>query len=276
MKHDLSQLPTDAAVSAVLAESCAEPIMIAGIPHLVRSDDQTIEDFEKVLPAPTRLRQVVTLGTPAALTAYVRLFGDKARSILYAHKNSASFDAVLDYHVGADAPSWNAHRAKLTLVHTQPWKDWTGANKRAMNQTEFAQFIEDHIPDIVEPDGGKLLELTRSFEATKAVTFQSSQRIADGSVQFQYSEDVQGSPKAGQMKMPPEIKLALQPFEGSNRYAVLGRLRYRIGEGGKLALWYDLLRAQDVLDVAFADVLAAITNDTAGSVRAVLEGTVAG
>ncbi len=275
MNPNLTELKSEAAVGAMLATDAANPIMINGIPHVLRSEGQELDDLEELLAAPTRLKQVAQLGTPAALVAYVTLFADKARSIIFANAASHSFDAVLDYHAKPDAPSWNAHRAKLTLIHTQAWKDWSGANKRAMNQADFAQFLEDHIPDIGTPSGASLVELARNFEATKAVTFQSSQRVTDGSVQFTYNEDVQGSPKAGSMKMPPEILLVVSVFEGSPVSMVKARLRYRIGEGGKLALWFDLLGMQNIVDEAFKSVLAKVTMDTADSVRAVLEGSVA-
>jgi uncharacterized protein YfdQ (DUF2303 family) len=272
---DINEVSTEAVAVAELVRLGARPFDISGTPHVLVPEGVTLEDCAAFLPAPTRLQQIVQTADAAAFIGYVGQFGDKARSVVFATRRPAGFSAVLDYHAASNLPSWNAHRVNFVPLQTPSWADWNGANKRRFNQADFAQFIEDHIPDIAEPAGAKLLELARNFEATKAVTFQSQQRVADGSVQFTYNEDVQGTPRSAAMKVPTEITLALAPFEGSKAYKVTARLRYRIGEGGKLELWYDLLRVVDVLDAAFNDVLDDIKKGTADSVRMVLLGSIA-
>ncbi len=185
---------------------------------------------------------------------------------------AATFQAVLDYHTDPATPSWNTHRALCALVKTVAWTEWAALNKKVCTQAEFATFLEDHIPDIASPAGATLVELARNFEAAKDVTFQSSQRASDGSITFAYNETVKENVRGATMKVPAEFVLGLAPFEGSPKYQVTARLRYRIADGGKLTLWYDLLRVQDVLDAAFNDVLADVVKATAPAVRGVLLG----
>jgi hypothetical protein len=91
-------------------------------------------------------------------------------------------------------------------------------------------------------------------------------------VVFAYNEVVQGggTGRGGQMTMPATVKLALMPFDGGQVFPVTARMRWRLESGGKLALWYDLLRLEDILDMAFEDERQVIKNGTVGSVRAVL------
>jgi hypothetical protein len=209
-----------------------------------------VKDLSHLLPSPARLEQKVTLDTPAAFAS--RPFWTITRS--------------------RTLRAGTSHRAHLVLLNTVAWQEWTRANRQAMSQADFAQFIEDHIPDIAVPAGAELLEVARNFEARKGVDFKSVQRVSDGSVQFSYNEDVQGTSRAGSMKVPNEFILGIAPFEGTPKYQVLARLRYRIEAGGKLMLWFDLLRLQDVLDAAFAAVETEIRAALDGTVRAVVCG----
>lgn len=267
---------TAAAIAAGAALSPIKPevVEVHGQPVIFVPTGLTLQNLSDYLPAPPKLHQAVTLVTPQSFCDYVNLFGQPTRSLIFATPRRATFVAVLDYHESPSQPSWNNHAAVLTLQPTLAWKEWSGQNNKPMSQADFAQFLEDHIPDIAEPAGGLLLEVARNFEAKKSVAFQSIQRVSDGSVQFSFNEDVQGTPKAGALKVPTEFTLGIAPFEGTEIAAVTARLRYRIGEGGKLSIWYSLIREQDVLDRAFDRVCDVVTTGTAASVRAVVLGSI--
>ncbi len=268
-----SETETAAAFAAGVIVGACKPFDVGGRPLTIVPDGLTVKNLEEHLKAPARLNKRVTLGTPDSFAAYVKLFADPARSLVFADKKAGTFTAVLDYHAAPDAPSWCEHAAGLVLIPTLAWAEWTAANKQAMTQAEFATFVEDHIPDIVSPDGAALLELALNFEATKAGKFGSAMRQSDGSVDFSYSEEVVGqNAKAGKVKAPTTFVLALAPFEGTPVRQVTARFRYRIAEGGKLALWFDLLRVQEVRDLAFAEVAAKLATDLSGVVRGQVEG----
>lgn len=272
----INEAPTNAAaaIAAGLAMAAAEFHEVGAVPVVVLPEDREVSSLEEYLPAPARLRQSVALSTPQDLAAYVNLFGHKGRTMIFADRAGGRVTAILDYHTSATEPSWNAHRAGCVLEHPPAFKDWTARNGKPATQAEFAQFLEDHIPDIVTPDGATLLEVCRNFEAKKAVTFQSSQRVADGSVQFTFNEDVQGAARGGALKVPTEFVVLLAPYEGVVPRPVTARLRYRIGDGGKLAIWFDLVRLQDVVVTAFDEVVALVREQTAGAARAVVLGSI--
>jgi uncharacterized protein YfdQ (DUF2303 family) len=107
-----------------------------------------------------------------------------------------------------------------------------------------------------------MLELAKSFQATKGVTFRSDKRLDNGQVQVLYEETIEAKAgQRGEMTVPPVFVLALQPFEGSDTYRVQARLRYRISDG-TLTIGYVLDRPEDVIRAAFDDVLAEIETTT--------------
>jgi uncharacterized protein YfdQ (DUF2303 family) len=198
--------------------------------------------------------------------------------MIFADRDAKSFTAFLDYHeasaTGAHVPARLAHVATLPLKHPIAWAEWLSKNLTKFTQETFAQFIEDHLPEIAQPAGATLLELVRNFEAKKDVNYQSSIRANDGNVQFSYNEIVQGNSRAGTMTMPAELILVLSPFEGSAEFPVTARMRWRLETGGKLSLWYDLLRIENVVDLAFAETRDNIKNGTVSVCRAIISGAV--
>jgi uncharacterized protein YfdQ (DUF2303 family) len=170
---------------------------------------------------------------------------------------------VLNDDSAANGPGWGDHRVTYTCPHTTEWRTWIGANKKPMNQVDFAQFIEDNLPDIVE--GALLLEVSRTLEAKKKVNFASGIRLSDGQNQFTYEEQIEGTAGKGQFKVPETFALGLSVFEGGDKYAVEARLRYRINEG-KLALWYDLTRPHKIVEDAVKGVWKSIEEGTGSTI----------
>lgn len=232
------------------------------------------KDLSNLLPHPMRLTQTIALHTPGSFGDYVNLFGDKTRTLIVANRDTNVLTALLDYHADPKAPSWVGHKATCELETTQPWDEWVEKHDKPMNQADFAQFLEDHLPEIASPDGALLVEIARTFEAKKNVSFKSHVRATDGSVNFAYEEDVQGTAKASQVKIPTSFTLVLTPYYGSKQAQLEARLRYRIGSGGALALTFQLIRHEDVLEAAFLDVVEAVKAATVEHVRAVVIGQV--
>ncbi|MYE01162.1 MAG: DUF2303 family protein [Alphaproteobacteria bacterium] len=136
---------------------------------------------------------------------------------------------------------------------------WTEADGNAMSQTDFSRFLEENVKDIREPAGADVLEVARELEVQKKVHFNSTIRLSDGARTFGYSEDVAGSTRQGQMKIPEAFQLGIPVFRGGELYAITARLRYRI-DGGNLALWYDLLNPHEIERDAFGTIVEDIDN----------------
>jgi uncharacterized protein YfdQ (DUF2303 family) len=205
---------------------------------------------------PPRKQGATTVRDFASFTAYWEKHADDDSEV-YADADRLTVTAVLDAHQ-ADAARWSGHRLHLALRETEAWKQWTARDGKLMDQETFAEFLEDHLPELLEPSSAEMLEIAQSFQATSKVEFQSAQRLNSGQRQFQYVET--GTAKAGQkgqLAVPETFTIGLVPFDGSEGYKLTARLRYRIGANG-LQLGYKLERPDDIRRTAFADVVKAI------------------
>lgn len=191
----------------------------------------------------------------------------KTRSVLYASLHPASFTAVLNDHqekpaaqsndaidAGAD---WRDHRVIFALTHSKEWDLWFSGQKKDMAQEDFAFFIENNMPDFKDPEGARMLEIALNFRVKNNVAFRSALKLQDGSVDLQYTEQVEGGAgRTGNTKVPETFKIEIPVWAGldAKAYVVEARLRYRVGNG-VLAIRYELVRSHKVVEKAFGDVL---------------------
>lgn len=228
-------------------------------PYVLVPEGYRYEGKEEILAAPLRKRGATTLHDAVSFIAVVNdQKGDATR--LYSTINPPTFQAVFNDHA-ADA-GWRDHAARYNAPLSPEWKTWNGMTGRHQNQTDFAQFIETNLPDIAEPVGAVVLEVARTLEAKKKVNFASSVRLSDGSTQFTYEEDVQGSAQKGQMQVPEVFVLAIPVFENGELWKVEAQLRYRIADGGKLTIWYELVRPHKVIEAAVKELRTTIATET--------------
>lgn len=185
---------------------------------------------------------------------------------LYGDQDSARIVAVLNDHEGAQA-GWCDHRLILQLRPSPQWVTWVTHSGRMMSQKEFADLVEDAMADILEPDAATLMEVVQHFHASTHRQFQSGHRVASGQTQLSYVEETRatagsGSPgQAGNLEIPTEIALGLEPFRGCGAYKVRARFRYRI-TGGQLQLGYRLTDPDRVVEKAFDQVCDAVKTAT--------------
>lgn len=234
-------------------------------PYAVIPSDCKIEDLSKFVynehrERPERARGTAKVLDGASFCEYFTLFRD-ANSRVFADETRGVLLAVLDHHesrggAGSD-PRWGQHRIELTMRASKEWQIWTGQDGKKQTQVEFAEFIEDNAPDIIQPPAAAMLEVARDLSAKTDVDFGSAIRLSDGSVQFKYSEQVRATVGAGQIQVPDQFDIAIPIYIGTERVRLTARLRYRIN-GGKLTFWYNLLRAEAAAREAFDAVRAAI------------------
>ncbi|MGW0131934.1 YfdQ family protein [Streptomyces sp. NPDC003299] len=205
---------------------------------------------------PPRKAGTTTVRDAQSFLAYWTKHADD-NSEVYADSDRLTVTAVLDAHTAGQA-RWSGHRLHLALRETTAWKQWLRLDGELMDQEAFAEFLEDHLPELLEPSAADMLEIAQSFQAASKVDFQSASRLASGQRQFQYVETTQAKAgQKGQLTVPEQFVVGLVPFEGSDGYRLTARLRYRIGQQG-LRLGYKLERPDDIRKTAFADVVNAI------------------
>lgn len=197
-----------------------------------------------------------TVRDAASFLAYYGKHHD-ADTEVYSDVEKLSVTAVLDAHQAATA-RFGAHRLVLSLRRTKAWEEWLALDAKLVDQDRFANFLEDHLPNLVEPDAATMLEIAQSIKATTKAEFQSSSRLQSGERKFAYVEDTKASAGTkGDLAIPETFKIAVPPFEGADAYSMTARFKYRLG-GGQLALGYKLEQPEERARAAFADVLAAI------------------
>ena len=180
---------------------------------------------------------------------------------LWADLERATVTAVINAPTATE-PRFSDHTLTLRLRLTDDWSQWAGKDRTWMNQTTFAEHVEDHLPNFVDPPGATMLEVAQSFQAHTRVTFESSKRLGNGETQLVFKEDVEAKAgRKGDISIPGSFTLGLMPYESGDAYRITARLRYRIVDGA-LTLSYVLDRPREVLKAAFDGVLDDIRSET--------------
>jgi uncharacterized protein YfdQ (DUF2303 family) len=224
--------------------------------------------------APRRRTGTTTVRDVPSFLALWGKFAD-GDSEVYANRDTRAIIAILNAHRDStivDGARFGDHRIILQLKHSEAFTAWNTINSRAMSQTAFAEFIEDHRSDVRTPTAADLLELAQDFQATSKVTFRSGTALKSGQRTLNYVEQIDATAgKNGQLEIPDELQLALPVFEGAQvADQVTARLRYRIDGDGRLALTVVLDQLTDVINAAFEGVIVEIA---AGVAVPILRGT---
>lgn len=263
---NLNETKTETVAIEALAACNQSPREIGGVPVLVLPADFATKSMEHLLVSPARKKGTVALNDSESFVIVVNdQKGESTR--LFSTIDPPTFTAVFNHT--ALGTGWGDHRAQYNAPLSPEWKAWTGMDTKKVGQVELAQFIENNLIDVVfidpqaagaqlgevgSPDGATLLEVCRTLEAKKKVDFKSAIRLADGSTQFTYDEDVQGSARQGQLQVPEQFSLGIPVFENGEKWRVDVRLRYRIQDGGQLFMWMELIRANKVIEQAVKDL----------------------
>lgn len=173
---------------------------------------------------------------------------------VWADRDRYTITAIHDGEKG-----WRRHITELIVSPTPSWNDWTAIDGKMLDQVEFAEFIEDHLSSIGEPDGAQLLDICQTLQAHTGVAFKQQAILANGQRAFQWEETVEAKAgEKGNLKIPGELTLVLQPFQGAESRIVKARFRFRAQQTG-LLLGVRLVEVQQVIEDAFAEVVADVS-----------------
>lgn len=258
------QLPSPAdAIIAVAREAernkSVREITIAGHVHLVDAMGRVIS-LEPYEEHPYRKRAITQLYEVRSFVDYLKAHVDKAETHIFgaASEKGGSFTAVLDYHPrDSKLARTGEHMCQLALDVTPEWKRWLENDRKLLSQQQFAEFIEENLSDIVEPDGATILELSQLLQGKKEVSFKSGRNLRDGGITLQYVEDIKlngggVNRKDDQMQLPDRFTIGLVPFVGGDGVSIAARLRFRIGNDGAVSFAYVLDRPYKVIEAGFS------------------------
>lgn len=215
-----------------------------GDPFMLVPTGMKVENLALLVP-PKRIKQTPQFLEVGSFIDYVNRFKTEA-TLIFANvtETAATFNAVLDYHEAAPglSPAHCAHSTSYATVETQEWRTWLEADRKAMDQVQFATWLEENSRLVVAPSSAELLELVRSLHGHRNARFNTALRLDNGAYSVSYDEDisVKGTnlTKGGEMELPPTIMAGIAPFQGAPLYEVHARLKSRVSER-KLCLWFE-------------------------------------
>lgn len=253
--------PLDWAAALEAARLIEPRVKVDGVPvpFILAPNGYQLHDLEDRLPAPTRKKGKLDFDEADSLIAYANRY-EQAGRVLFADVKQTRFVIVLDHHT-QEAAGWGDWTATYTCPRTLDWQRWVGIHNKPLAQAAFAEFLEDMLPTVAQPDGAALLEIAQELTATVTGSFKSALNLRNGNLQFEYTKEVDASTSKGQVRVPEKFKIALSPFQGGEVVFIDVRLRYRLTEG-KLSFICILDQPEKVLEDAFRVIAVKIAEGT--------------
>ncbi|MVA91576.1 DUF2303 family protein [Agrobacterium vitis] len=185
-------------------------------------------------------------------------------SVIFAETDwqKPSITAVIDYHQaesGGEADNCK-HRIKYPFPLSEEWQAWVAQNGQPMNQTDFAQWIEDHIPDLAAPTQAEvdeyldvfslktaypneLVTLSRGLQVNVASNVKNNVTLQSGEGQITFEEEHRDATGA-KLSVPGLFILSIAPFFMGTKARIPVRLRYRVKNGA--VIWSFHLYRPDI------------------------------
>jgi len=260
------------------------------VPALLNRKDGTINSVRSILDAyrtapeaKSGTAKVLTLESFIELVNYHRI--DTSTVFANTDWKKPSLLAVIDYHQAADAEKrsepgqakFGRHRISYDFPLSEEWQAWAGQHGKPMSQTDFANFIEDHIPDACEASESEkleyeplfrariaspneLLDLSRGLQVFTDINVKQSVKLGSGESQLIFEETHRDS-GGNKLDVPGMFMLSLPAFFSGENVRLPVRLRYRQREGK--IIWEILLfRPDKVISDAVKRDLETVETDT--------------
>lgn len=237
--------------------------VVTDLAYVIIPAECKLESTEYLNQFPFRKRGTFALFDAISFCAYVNKEKTGGTAI-YGRFSPPKFTAIINGHYEL-TPGWGDHRAGFDCPLSKEWKTWESMDASARTQKQFAEFIEDNLPDIIsqgdnEPTGAQMLEVASTLSAKTNVDFASAIRLQNGNVEFKFEEKTEAKTRGG-FTIPEKFYIGIPVFERGQVYRIEARLRFRI-DAGKLSMWYDLLRPHKVLEDAVTSVWTNIEKST--------------
>lgn len=236
--------------------------------------------FAQYRQKPLRRKGTHIVTDLASLIEVTNRFKD-GDSVLFANEDriAPSMTAVLNWHRqgAAGDPAFGDHRVHYAFPVSDEWKAWTEAcidedgEKKWLSQREFAEFIEDHIINVIPPPAEneqgpqtkvllertglklagpeKLMDLSKGLAVNEGKRVEAQHNLQSGAATLRFQTehtDAAGAP----LVVPGAFVIQIPVFLKGAVYPMPVRLRYRVANGG--VVWsFELYLADHVFDDAF-------------------------
>lgn len=249
----------ETALNAVASRAPAHEMPDGGKIVIV-PDGYRAERVEPLMPA--LIKQAVFMHDSDSFVSYVERFATDATRIFaepgFLAGGQARVVAVIDYHEPRKADH-GRHVVTYAPRYSEQWQRWVAACAAPMRQAQFAEFIEEVRADIREPDAALLLDIVRTFKASKRVEFDSVVYQPNGDVKLGYEERTEQRGSSG--SLPEQMKLGIPVYFRGAPYAVPVFVRYRV-DSGAVVFSLKLDRSDIIEESAFAELTGAVHEAT--------------
>ncbi len=243
------------------------------VPEGVEHVDITAKVLAR-MPTPRRRTGNMIALSPASLIDYVNRYAEESRTVIFANSTVRTVTAIMNHHdplavltpgetdtaqpvksvTENPLPQWGDFRSTYSFPLSRQWKVWSGIDGKPAGQFELAQFFEDNIRDIADPDTTKIsatLQLmidrlslrlgapSRILEVARGMEVRSTEKVRNaintdtGEQIVTYEQDhASGNPTVTELRVPTAFLLTIPVFQNDAPYLLLCRLRYRKVEGG--------------------------------------------
>ena len=230
---------------------------LVNLPAVAMPADMVIRSTVHLEDDAPRKTGTITAESLNSLVDYVDLHFT-CESAVFASLAGNSVTAIIDWHGGDECVGGFArHQVILPLRYSEQWKAWAKINGQHIQQKALAEFIEEYLGDIVEPDAAAVLETVLTLSGKKSVNYKNATRLANGDVSLVWEETTDA--KAGQkgdLKVPSELKLRLPVYAGCEEettFEIRAMFRYHI-QDGSLTFQIKMLGIERIREMAFAAV----------------------
>lgn len=225
-KSDLQAVIDHAAATA------GGTIMVNGegrILGLIHHKDTHFVPLDELNEAPRHRKANIQLATFEAFQAYVTRYHNPGFSIIYSDTLNRKLVCVFDdFPKSEDVyPAWRFHRATLELKLSPELLQWLTFTEYK-SQDQFAEFLNLHAGQIVQPAAADILEIVTQFEAVDQASLTSKTRARDGRVQFAFTRES----KVLSVDIPGELTIQIPLFAFATPVTLTAQIRFRIRDRG--------------------------------------------
>lgn len=203
-----------------------------GNEFVVLPQGTALHSLEPIHSTPYRQRGTDEVANAASLVEHIRRYASVPAAVpLYADVEKEHVVAIYDDCTPALA-AWRQHRVVLRLARHPAWSDWLKVHHKPVGQSDFADFLEDRMEDLVDPTTADLLEIVRDLRGHKGARWQSAYDPRTGDRTLTWAEETtMAGVRKGDVTVPETITLAVPLWQGEALTRIEARLRVRVEEG---------------------------------------------
>lgn len=236
------------------------PVLLDRNQGRVMSIKATVDEYRRRPERKTGTAVVNTLESFIDLTDRHRT----ADSVIFADTDwrNPSLTTIVDYHEARSAgdPDNGRHRIHYPFPLSEEWKAWIKQDGEPMSQEAFAEWIEDHLPELSSPgtdeveDFGQkfglkvaypneMVALSRGLKIHVESRIKNNVTLQTGEGEITWDEEHKDA-AGNKITVPGLFILSIPPFFMGETTRIPVRLRYRVAAGN--VRWFFKLYRPDV------------------------------